>query len=352
MSHRPWKDDPLEYLVRCRFPKEQAFATALPSVRGRPLIVRDENYLKKAAQYRSELRKLDQAELLTQAEAAAKEEYEKALARMQAQEAAFIFNQPRADADIEHWSRMSLWTLDEAIALSLGKDPRLVSWDNVRSSVQISSFAARYSARRDIILRAKQAGQLWEQTIPGVFIAWADRMNVDLPSPLVDAIKRLGVQVADWKSAYDAQRKTAENATAELLTEKEESIRKTTEYTAYLKKITGEYGELINAYRARIAALEEAAQQQVTSASSAPEPIAPASQKSLGARERESLLKLVIGMAVGGYGYNPKSNRSDVISEIASDLEKAGVPLDVDTVRKYIREARELLPPPETEQND
>jgi len=56
-------------------------------------------------------------------------------------------------------------------------------------------------------------------------------------------------------------------------------------------------------------------------------------------------LKVVIGMAVGGYSYDPKVGRSDRHTEIAGDLERAGVPLDVDTVRKWLREAAELLPP-------
>ncbi len=54
-------------------------------------------------------------------------------------------------------------------------------------------------------------------------------------------------------------------------------------------------------------------------------------------------------MAVEAYRYNPHASRSDVISEIASDLDKTGVALDVDTVRKYVQEARLLLPPHETE---
>ena len=64
----------------------------------------------------------------------------------------------------------------------------------------------------------------------------------------------------------------------------------------------------------------------------------------LGTKERESLLKIIIGMARGGYVYDPKLNRSAVPQEIASDLAKHGVPLDVDTVRKWLKEAAEFLP--------
>jgi hypothetical protein len=54
-------------------------------------------------------------------------------------------------------------------------------------------------------------------------------------------------------------------------------------------------------------------------------------------------------MAVAGYAYDPKAARSDKTTEIAGDLERAGVPLDVDTVRKWLREAAELLPPKSNE---
>lgn len=60
--------------------------------------------------------------------------------------------------------------------------------------------------------------------------------------------------------------------------------------------------------------------------------------------ERNSLLKLVIGMAVGGYGYDPSAARSTSAPDIVADLEKAGVRLEADTVRKYLKEAAELLP--------
>src|SRR5262245_8659897 len=74
-------------------------------------------------------------------------------------------------------------------------------------------------------------------------------------------------------------------------------------------------------------------------------------EKSLSTRERESLLKLVIGMAVGGYGYDVKASRSVQPSTIVDDLAKIGLPLDADTVRKWLKEAAELLPTRETERD-
>jgi hypothetical protein len=66
-------------------------------------------------------------------------------------------------------------------------------------------------------------------------------------------------------------------------------------------------------------------------------------------KERESMLMLIIGMAICFYGYDPKSKRSAVTGElpgsIHADLEKAGISFDVGTIRKYLKEAKELLPP-------
>lgn len=66
-------------------------------------------------------------------------------------------------------------------------------------------------------------------------------------------------------------------------------------------------------------------------------------------KERESMLKLIIGMAIGGYGYNPTGKKSAITGEgtdsIHADLEKAGIHLDVETIRKYIKEAKEFIPP-------
>jgi hypothetical protein len=73
-------------------------------------------------------------------------------------------------------------------------------------------------------------------------------------------------------------------------------------------------------------------------------------EKPLGARERDSMLKLVIGMAIKGYAYDPKAGRSGAAREIAGDLQSAGLALDEDTIRKYLNEAKGLLPGPETEQ--
>lgn len=57
-----------------------------------------------------------------------------------------------------------------------------------------------------------------------------------------------------------------------------------------------------------------------------------------------SLKKIIIGMAIGGYGYNPQEKRSEIPRQIVEDIERSGLSIDVDTVRKWLRESAEILP--------
>ena len=67
--------------------------------------------------------------------------------------------------------------------------------------------------------------------------------------------------------------------------------------------------------------------------------------KELGTRERETLLKIIIGMAIKGYGYDPHIKRGDAVPEIVSDLDALGIGVSDDTVRKHLKAAVQLLPP-------
>lgn len=67
-------------------------------------------------------------------------------------------------------------------------------------------------------------------------------------------------------------------------------------------------------------------------------------QRPIKTRERDTLLKLIIGMAVEQYGFDPKSKRNEATGNIQSDLESCGLSMDADTILKKLREASDLLP--------
>ena len=63
----------------------------------------------------------------------------------------------------------------------------------------------------------------------------------------------------------------------------------------------------------------------------------------LNPKSLQSLLKMVIVMAIEGYGFNPEDGRRPIPGEIARDVQKAGLSIDSDTVRRWLRQAAELL---------
>lgn len=69
------------------------------------------------------------------------------------------------------------------------------------------------------------------------------------------------------------------------------------------------------------------------------------SARELSTRERDTLLKLVVGMAIEGYRYDPNAARNDAPGEIAGDLAKQGIELTDDTVRKWLKEAASTVLP-------
>jgi hypothetical protein len=318
--------DSIEYLVQRKFgsaAKQVMIPTSLLSLQpGRHI---DLEVAKRVADYRGQLRQLPPEELKLLLDSERKKQRAEFEAKAEREERERFFNQSYVNADFDYWSKAAHWTLDEAIALSFGKAPERVNWEEVRPFVQVSAFAFQYQRRRNLALRALAWEQLYDPVLPGIFLGWAQRTDLDVPSELESAIKARGLQIADWKKLYDDL-----NAN----------------FSKHHKRwmaLSDEQGQLIARLQAQTAALEaRLASAEAITAAAAPE-------KSLTSRERNSLLSMVIGMAVGGYRFDPTASRSTQTSEIASDLSMAGVPLDVDTVRKWLRESAELLPPKETE---
>ncbi len=52
-----------------------------------------------------------------------------------------------------------------------------------------------------------------------------------------------------------------------------------------------------------------------------------------------ALQKMVVGMAVDSYGYNPNEAKSPVTTQIVNDLAKKEISIDPDTVRKHLKRA-------------
>ncbi len=230
-----------------------------------------------------------------------------------------FFNLPHAAADFDHWSKMEYWSLDEAVALSMGKAPEVVSWDKIKAFKEVSPFVRQYARLRDLTERAKVAQKLFDAVLPTIFIRWADNNEIAVPAELRERVTKRKGTLGDWKKNYEQL-----NAMyGERMQEWVDLSRK--------------QSDLIAAKQARIAELEKklAEKQPRVATADAPKIQSPV--------ERQNMLKLIYAMAVKGYAYDPTQKRSSIISEIASDMALAGFSISDDTIRRYLKEVNDNL---------
>ena len=201
-------------------------------------------------------------------------------------------------ANFAYWAKMAAWEISEGAALLVGVNPDLVrlrrEW---RESVG-SATASRYKGVLNLAERAFEHGELgYPAPVPRQWLEWAKKKDIPIPEMLEAEVNKMYPDKELQREATRISCLEAENA-----------------------RLTSEL-----------------AKAQSTSG------------QPLATRERESMLKLIVGMAIQGYRYDPKARRGDAICDITSDLEKSGVALSDDTVRKYLVEAAPLLPAKENQ---
>jgi hypothetical protein len=195
--------------------------------------------------------------------------------------------------DFTYWGNVPYWKIEEATALILGHDPEEFG-PSSRIGLQNLPLSREYNKLQELAHRATQTGQLPLHPSPQEFLAWARRNSLSFPPELEKAVFLDASNIIDWQDRHEKLLKLYEKTKVELA-----GLRET---------------ELLN------------------------------KGETVSAKERSSLLKLVIGMAVAGYRYDPQAKRNEASAEIAGDLARLGIPLDPDTVRKWLREAAQYLP--------
>lgn len=149
------------------------------------------DYIQQVEAKRAELLNLPDARLLTLHNAALKAKQDQATRhaaerqskldqKAAAKEAARFYNRPDAVADLGYWAKMEFWTLEESVALLLGKNPKVVTWKAVQSEVAPnfavmppvpSAFLADYVRLWELAKRASAMRPA--QLKPYDVVAWA-----------------------------------------------------------------------------------------------------------------------------------------------------------------------------------
>jgi hypothetical protein len=181
------------------------------------------------------------------------------------------------EADVQHWARMQRWSLDEAVALSIGFEPCGDLLEGTAGMPVQSDVLAFYFKRRALIEDNFDWGSVAapsRNSVPDL-VRWFDKVELDMPEQLLAA--------ADKYHSLGIGKKS---------------------------KLGRAHG---------------------------------ADDKPLDPRERSAMLKLIITMAVAGYRYDPKAERSTIPSEIESDMNLLGIGINLETVRKHLKSGSALL---------
>ncbi len=197
-----------------------------------------------------------------------------------------FYNQRYANADFVHWAKAAHWTLDEAIALSFGKEPEIVTWKEIEKLKGKTAFAKVFAKRRDLALRATSWKKFGDTIPPVIFISWAIEINIELPNALIEEVTKIGGSTINWHEQY--------------------------------LKLKADYDVL-------------AAQSTNT-------------QKPESTRKTNNVLQAFTAIAIDAYGYDPKAEKSTAPQDIANALEKLGAVGNPKTIRSWLREGAELLP--------
>ncbi len=333
--------DPIEYLVKRKFP--------LPAERSSPMAKRyggTENPLALATprdqwaqilagvsperaqaeeRYRIELRRKSPIEIEVICAAEREVEMKEAVARVEAEEQRRFYCLPM-QPDYDHYFKCATWTLEEAVALSFGKDPERVNSKAVEQFAQTGPQAKMYMKRWTQTQRAKATGQLWDPVYPNIFLAWAKNLGLDLPPELMTQVTQRSLSLKNWQNLY------------------EEQVAHTKKQQEQFTDIIAKWKEALDGARSENAQLKE----QIVSAPphppSAPShlPAAPTDEPSTATRN--AMLKLIIGMAAAGYGFDPRQDRNSATADIRGDLERLDIGLSDETILKYLRQGSKLLP--------
>lgn len=168
-----------------------------------------------------------------------------------------FFNKPNADADFGYWSKMSEWKMDEAIALSFGKNPEIVTSKSLEGILSYTSpFIEQYMKLKELAVRAKVANHFTDSSVPMPhdpirpykYVEWVKRNEIDFPVELAEKVLRVYEANKPPKTAFDRLMEQQEKNTLEAISKDSTSaIDKIKKYSKNRQKaikplgVNGEY---------------------------------------------------------------------------------------------------------------
>ena len=204
----------------------------------------------------------------------------------------------------DHWASAKYWTLDEAAALVVGQTPDSDPFEAGRISwSELGIKTPKEGQVYNLAMRHRNWGEKNARIDPDDFIDWAELNGFSCPTDLKAALQNQGYRRIDWRQRYEDLQAKLQKGEERIAQLGKENLELTKQFET-LERDAG---------------------------------------KTLGTRERETILKIIAAMAVHGYRFNPRNQRNEATTDILKDLAKLGLTLDPKTIRKKLSDACELI---------
>ncbi|MGI9353864.1 MAG: hypothetical protein ACR2PF_01670 [Rhizobiaceae bacterium] len=240
------------------------------------------------------------------------------------------FDADGVEVDYWYWLHMSGWDFYQATALSFGVEPE--PWSEFEDYRHIAADVVCDCAdKRMRVLRSRLFPTNDITIAPLEFCTWSVKHKMLLPKELLQALDDVEGTNLTEVAFEGAEVNEKVKAVEEVIAKQE------------VKAKQGEIAKQdVKTKQEKSAKLKTNGKQRLEAKH----------KPALETRERKSLLKLVIGMAVQHYKFDQKSERPGVAYAIQNDLDQLGLKLSEDTIRKYLAEGKKLLPAPSKDETE
>jgi hypothetical protein len=265
----------------------------------------------------------------------------------------------------DHWSKILGWSCEQATALSLGIDPKLIERIRDKRKRYYVSKGQAYDIMpyyheifkefftdeltEEYLDRHQIFGSKFKLNLhpPTNIIEWAAHRGIVFLEELRDKVKKCSGDPTDWKKECE---------------KKSDTIKMLLDYSELMSKSHVQDKCIINDQLSLQKTLNKKQREvcdellkketmYLSENKHLTDELQKYKDKNIHPKERSSLYKMIAAMGVGGYGHDFNAEKSPTVTSILEDLLKIGLSLDEDTIRKHLKEAGELIPGDAIDQN-
>lgn len=224
-----------------------------------------------------------------------------------------------AEPDYGYWSTYAAWTFEQAAALSVGIDPDVATSPNCSEAQRV-----RYAKRLGVVNSHRYLTDRFPTSgcvEPQLFISWAKKFKIELPSSLPDAVAATYGKADEWDLTRDYARRieTQKLQIAEL-----QAKLKTNCHSLNAEEpAAGSAGDLSQGNPA-----------------SEPERTLASYEMRAQTRKAELRDRMLLTMAIAKYRYKMDGGPTIAASRIADDSVRCNLEMHRDTVHDHLEEVR------------